>query len=390
MMNKRLSFIAPLVVLAALTSPTAQAEADASYQGRYKAAALGQVQIDLKRYNGELEVAEVLATHGRVSKGQPILRLAAPDLDEQLDKAKESLEKAERGLGWAKDELAMLKADQAVAAQRRGLAWEDAKADQKAWEAFGKIDMYRNAKLGMQQQEARVADEQEELNQLEKLYKDAKLASRTQDIVLGRAQRSLKISKERLEMARRSYEQSRDVLLPREERNVINRMKWMEQDHRHAVARAKVALQRQVDALKAAEQAVEDAQQAVADLQADRKSLVILAPDSGVLSPVTVKKGEKASDNQKIGSMQSGDAGELTLMIKASDLRVISEGDRVAVKWLVFSEIKSTGTVKQIAWQGEAAGEKETSYRVTIELNDVAAVIRPGMLAEVTFGDAAE
>lgn len=381
-------FVAPRGVCAEPQTATVKEGgfvAEAQAQGRYTAASNGSVTVELDGYAGTLEVAEVLVTHGRVSRGQAILRLDAPELDEQLTKAREALAKAELGLAWAKQEQAIGKQEQAIAAERRALAWKDAVSDNKAWEAFGKADQYLSAKLDIQQSEARVADEQEELNQLEKLYKDAKLASRTQDIVLERARRRLAVSKQRLEMARRNSKQMLEVLLPRQERDAANRLRWLEIEHKHAVVRAEIVREKQAQALDTAEQAVEEAREVVKNLESDAKALLVVAPAEGVLTPVGLKAGDVVKNGQTLAFVEDAAKGELVLTVEAQDLRVVGEGDRVEVRWQAFAEVESAGTIKQVAWQGEASGADDAKYRVTIGLDNVDQVIRPGMLADVRF-----
>ncbi len=353
--------------------------------GRYTATRLAQVTVELDAYTGKLEVAEVLAEQGRVSRGQPVLRLTAPDLDEQLDNARRALERAERGLAWAQQEQAISKAEAEQAAEQRRLAWADRQSDHKAWQAFQKADQYLDAKLDMQQYEARVADEQEELNQLEKLYKDAKLASRTQDIVLERARRQLAVSLQRLEMAERSNNRVVEVIIPRRDRDEQNALRYVETQHKHAELRAKITREKQDQSVESATRAVEDAREALADLQADQQSLTLEAPAGGVLVPIDLKPGDTVSNRQAIATLDDDTAGELKMTIQARDLRVLAEGAEVTVRWHAFGEVETAGTVERIDWQGQAAGERGAQYGVTITLDEVDTRIRPGMTADVRF-----
>lgn len=359
--------------------------AEATGQGRYAADPLAPVQLELERYAGPLEVAEVLVSHGQVSKGQPILKLKAQKLAEQTDDARQSLQRATQSLAWTQQEQAMGEKERVLAAERRTLEREDTEVDFKNWEKFGKADRYLSAELSLQRSEASFADEEQELQQLEELYEGAKLASRTQDIVLDRARRRLKMSQKYLEMTRRQSDVQINVLLPREERDWANRMRWLTINQDHAQQRDKIARQRQALALEQATQAVDDAQEALDELKADAEALQLVAPAGGVMTALGLKPGDKVTSKQVLAQVHSAGRGKLELTVSAADLRVIREGDRAEVNWRAFGEVQSQGTVTLIAWQGEAAGNTDTKYRVTLELDNVDSVIRPGMLAEVVF-----
>lgn len=367
-------------------------EAHASIQGRYVADTLGEIIFEAKRYTGDLEVAEVPVSHGKVAAGQAVIKLKAPDMDEQLEDAREALAKAKLRFEWAQKEAEIAYAERAVAAERRELSLADTLAAHKRWDKFGKADAYRQAKLGMQRQEDRYADEAQELKQLEELYDGAKLASRTQDVVLGRARRSLAVSKQYLEIARRSHKVQMEQTLPNQERDMDNALRWMQAEHANAAWRAEVAKIQQDWALDTSREAFEDAKEAVAELEADKAALTIKAEQAGVMTAIGLKAGDKLKAGQTLATLYDAKKGTIKAKLSAKDLRLVQEGDRAEVSWEWFDEVTTVGEVSLIAWQGQAGGETDTTYEVTIEVDEVAAIIRPGMTANIkvtkSLGDA--
>jgi len=358
-------------------------EAQVTVTGRFAADVLAELRYDAQRYAGELEVAEVMVTHGRVSSGQPVLRLEAPDLEDALADARDALDKADLKLAWARKQAQITDAEQQVAAKRRELEWADLESDYERWESFGKDDAYTQARLTMQRQEDRHADEAQELKQLEQLYKNAKLASRTQDVVLERARRDLEVSKTYLEIARRAHKVQMDVTLPRRERDWDNRVRWTEMQHAHAAWQAEVAQQQQVWAVQSAQDALELAQEAVAELERDAAALTIKAQAGGVLSALGLEVGDKVSAGQTFATLYDPAKGTIDAELSAEDLRVVQEGDAVQITWVPFGEIESAGTVQRIAWQGKAGGAGQTSYALAVDVDNVAPMIRPGMAADL-------
>lgn len=358
-------------------------QVQATTQGRYSADALGDVMYEAKRYNGELKVAEVLVTHGNVTAGQAIIKLEAPDMDEQLADATEALSKAKLKFDWAKQEHAIAKAERDIAAERRKLSLADTLSAHERWDAFGKKDAYKQAELQIQRSEDRFADEAQELKQLEELYDGAKLASRTQDVVLGRARRSLAASKQYIEISRRNHKVQMEVTLPNQERDMDNALSWMKAEHENAAWRAEVAKIQQDWALDAARESFENSKEALAELEADKAALTVKADQAGVMTAIGLKPGDKASANQALAKLLAADKGTLKASLSTKDLRIVQEGGTVDVTWDWFSEHATYGKIGQIAWQGAAGGANDAKYEATIDIESVNAVIRPGMTASI-------
>lgn len=358
--------------------------AEVTGSARYTADPLGDIRFEPDAYSGRLVVAEIFKDHGRVSPGEVILRLEAEDMGEQLEDAQRSAERAQQRLTWAEDELRMARIEHEINEEKRTLSMADALEDFERWNAFEKDDAYASAEMGMARFEARVADEQEELRQLEQLYEGARLASRTQDIVLERARRSLEQSLLQLEINRRAHRTTMETSLPRRERDIDNRMRWLETQNAHAVARAAVMMVRQEQEVDNARRAAEQAAEKLADLEADAASLEIKAEHAGVMTALNVREGDSVSARQVLAQLQSQDDGTLQMSINADDLRVVREGGAIAIRWRPFGEIETTGSVRTIAWQGQGSGDN-TTYSVLLDVDEVASVIRPGMLADITI-----
>ena len=358
-------------------------EAQATMQGRYTADKAGDIRFDAERYSGELKVAEVVVGHGKVDAGQVVLRLEAADLEEQLTDAREALTKAKLKYQWAQKEAQIADAERVVAAERWKLSLADTLAAHQRWDEFGKADAYKQAELQMQSRENRFADEAQELKQLEELYDGAKLASRTQDVVLGRARRSLAMSETMLEIARRSHKVTMRQTLPNQERDMDNQLRWMKAEHENAAWRAEIAAVQQAWSLDASREAFEDAEEAVAELEKDAASLAIKAGQAGVMTALGVEVGDKVQANQSLATLFAASRGTLQTNVSAKDLRLVQEGDAVEVSWDWYAEHATRGTIRHIAWQGQAGGATDATYAVTIEVNNVAAMIRPGMTAAI-------
>lgn len=353
-------------------------------EGRYTADTLGTVAYEPEAYSGDLVVAEVVTPQGRVTPGSVILRLKAPDMAERLEDAERSLAQAEARMRWSQQEREMSDIEQAASRALRRQSLADLEASVERWEAFGKDDAYTSARLQMESTEASLADAAEELRQLEQLYEGARLASRTQDIVLERARRRLAMQETMAEITRRRHDVTINVELPNRERDLMQRLERQRTEAAHAERRLAIAEERQAIERAAAERSLEATREVVENLQADAEALAITSDTGGVIATaITLKPGDSVSARQTLATLQAHDRGSITMSIDANDLRTLREGDTVDIRWRPFGEITSTGTVRTIAWQGQGAGSS-TTYAVTIDINDVSDVVRPGMLADIT------
>lgn len=358
-------------------------EAHATAQGRYTADVVGEVGFTAKRYTGALEVVEVLVGHGKVTAGQMVVKLKAPDMTEQLEAARKALAKAKLSYEWAKKEAQIAKAEQGIAAERRKLGLADTLSAHQRWDEFGKADAYRQAQMQIQSRENRFADASQELKQLEELYAGAKLASRTQDVVLGRARRDLAVSESSLEIARRNHKVMVKETLPNRERDMDNQLRWVKAEYANAAWREEVSQIRQTWAVDSARESFESARDAVAELEEDAEALQVKAERAGVMTAVGLKKGDKVQAGQMFAKLYDPAKGTIKADLSTKDLRVVKEGSEVQVSWDWFDELAMTGVVRHIAWQGQAGGASEAKYQVTVAVDGVAAMIRPGMTASL-------
>jgi multidrug efflux pump subunit AcrA (membrane-fusion protein) len=175
-----------------------------------------EIKPRMETYQGELMVVKLASAGQAVKKGEPVLVLdrtpierliAAAEID--LRVARASLEKAEAEmkLGEKSDALALLQAETAV---------RDAETTLRAYEEIEGKHYVLQAELQVKYGEDGIKDQQEELDQLLKMYKTESLTNATAEIVVRRTQRALERSKVALEMSRAEYKLAKDVKYPQQ------------------------------------------------------------------------------------------------------------------------------------------------------------------------------
>ncbi|MBT8047516.1 MAG: efflux RND transporter periplasmic adaptor subunit [Xanthomonadales bacterium] len=124
---------------------------------------------------------------------------------------------------------------------------------------------------------------------------------------------------------------------------------------------------------------------AEADLAGTRQRLedaTLLAPFDGVISLVQVEPGEFVSAGQAVMAIGGLDKVEVRVLLPASLVSELDNGDLLSVKVPQLDENEAKGVVTEVS----SIGEKETGlFPVTVELSvdPATTMIRPGMQAEV-------
>lgn len=184
------------------------------------ASRVSHVSIDTKGFWGALAVSSIVAPGTLVKEGDVVAVVSAADYAEELQSAQAAAQAVrsraahlEFALKWevkfrdVREQRAKLNMDTAVSALEHFLA--TGKTDRLAW-----------AELNVQYNVDSIEDQEDELRQLEALYKGNDLAKESQDIVLKRAKRRLEQSRTRLKLAQNEYERIVKKDIPQDERNL--------------------------------------------------------------------------------------------------------------------------------------------------------------------------
>jgi multidrug resistance efflux pump len=306
------------LVLAALAATAAADDAPATVtakkddvafhldlSGAFDAKDAAEVAYKPKVWGDEVEVEEFRAP-GPVEAGVVLVRFKSEKYDE-------AMRAAERDLGVAKAQLAAQTEDQArqLVATAAALAKMefDAKNAQQSLDQFTTIDRplrLEEADHNLLGTKSWIADQTEELKQLEKMYKSDDLTEETEEIVLMRARRDLDRAKRILDFQTRRDKLMRDVDLPRELEalQLEARRTAAERDKAVAVtALQQAAAKLDLDRARAN---FEKQERDVAKLAADRAMFELKAPVAGVAVPGSMLRGrwQNADDVRK--SLKTG------------------------------------------------------------------------------------
>lgn len=352
--------------------------------GRLEAAEVRRLRLDLEAFSGALTVLEVhpaLRTGGKVEAGAALVRLDPAPLERELRGAREALDDAKRSL-----ELERAEHQVALAAARDALEQAQASARDaaRALERFQALDgalMIDRARHAVAGSEHHVADQREELAQLEAMYSGSSLAPETQEIVLERARRNLRHAERALDQARRAAEVTIAWEHPERLRALEERVGWTADALEQLQERQRLEAERRELRLAAATRMVRDLTERVSRLEADLARLVVTAPFGGVVEASSLVPGDRVTPGQQLATVH--DTSRLVVRFDAAedDLRLLARGVKVELRLLAFGEVTLSGSVVSVA---EVPGGGATpTYPVVAQVDDVHPRARVGLRVRV-------
>lgn len=222
--------------------------------------------------------------HGaRVKKGDVLVEFESDRLLDAIADQRRRIELAATNLKRAEEELRLLEAtvplDLALAQRAKRMADED-------WEYFVHVDkpfMEKSARFSAEVARWFLEYEQEELRQLEKMYKADELTDETEEIILRRQQNRVRMAQMDLEEADKRLNETLKFSLPRmtESRELSHQR--AEYTFRYNEATIPLSLVTAKLNVEEARSTLEREQRRLAELEADKELLVIRSPIDGIV-----------------------------------------------------------------------------------------------------------
>lgn len=166
------------------------------------------LRVRPRAYTGKLRVLEVVAHGATVSQGDVVLRLDPEGLETALHKRELALRTKEIGLHRARVALEELERD---SDRDREEAEQDVELARHSLDGYREIQRPLDARSYQRGEKTyldSIADQEDEIDQLGKMYKEDELTEATEELVLKRARRKLASTQERLEIYRARFRYS--------------------------------------------------------------------------------------------------------------------------------------------------------------------------------------
>jgi multidrug resistance efflux pump len=352
-----------------------------------------ELRLKLNRHQGELKIASIAANRAAVKKGETLLELDPFSINNDVTSAENELAAARAGLTKAEADADLGEKGDALAMRIQEQETKNAEAALRWWEKVDGPHMLEQTELQVKLAKANAEDQNDELDQLRKMYKSEDLTSATADIVVKRAVRQLEVAKLSSKMSEERAEKTENHSYPIARQAVLDSLEQSRQKLAMLkVTQAQAAVLRKTG-LSAAKLALAQAEKKLADLKKDQEMFSVKAPADGVVmygyassgswvgaDPKTLKVGEKLTPGQTVLTrFKPGDL-KVELTLPESQSAWVKDGAKADVKPLAYPELNYEGKAAEPAVKPGSTG---IAFYTTVALADVDPRVVPGMKASV-------
>ena len=352
------------------------------------------VQIKTQAWMGEMPVAKIAAHGAKVKKGDVLLQIDSAKLHEAIAQAGIELASAKVQLDRVTEDIRLAAAGDALQKER---------VERGARESAERLKYYSDVEMAMELQELElnrlwtddsIADQQEELDQIEKMYKSEELTNATRDIVLKRAQRNLERSKIRRDMFMTRYKRMKSHDIPRQ----LEEWTLAAREAAHGLESwTKTSPIQKADRetnLARSTTAVRQQEENLAKLKKDEAALTITAPADGVVWYGQFEGGgwqgvEEGLKNFKVGEKVQANQPLLTLVptqlcVKTSvaedRLTDLPPGTEARITPVAFPDLVMMGKSASPTLVGMRKGE---AFDTRFDLTEGDARLVPGLKVKI-------
>jgi hypothetical protein len=343
-----------------------------------------------EEWKGSLVVVEVLPHGASVKQGDTLMRFDLRPLEEQIHAAELDSKSAQvRHAGLVERQRIEEEAAQsALAVARASLA--RTQRSLAAWKENDLAFLRREDELAQRRERSYIEDQQDELGQLEEMYKRDELVDGTEDIVLKRQKRGLAITEDSTALARDRARKrfDLDVALDVEQREESARTQ-AEAVERQAQTQS-VDRRARADALFRSAEELADKEARLARLKRDRAALEAKAPRDGVFlhgaardwrpgrTPTRIERGSSVASFAEVAVVADAGVRELRLDVAGADLASWEDGARVRVT-------PAGGTALAGRLHVDPWPRGDGTFDATVELDASADALHAGTRADVAI-----
>ena len=275
------------------------------------------IDFDPQAWQQPLRIVSVVPHGSKVNAGDVIIQYDTKKLDQAIADAESAAAVAEKALEIARRELPVSEALhplELAAAERAGRI---AAEDLKRWQTVERKQTEEQARFGLKAAEEFLKYANEELRQLQQMYKDKDLTEETEEMILQRTRFEVEQAEFRLKNSRLNAEEQLSVEVPRRDEAVAAAAARAALDLEKA--RATLPLRLDQQRLTVAKEELERAQAArkLAELKEDRLKTTLRAPRSGIVYHGRFHDGawSTAAVSSKAAAGQDAPPGEMMFTV---------------------------------------------------------------------------
>ncbi len=342
-------------------------------------------------------VLESAAPHGAVvRKGDVLLKLETDKLDRTIADLRADLKVSELAMHQAKDQLQSMEKALPVELEQGRRSARVAEEDRQFFFEVAKPFDLKAVEFELKMAKVVLEYQQEELRQLEKMYKADDITEETEEIVLRRARDNVEQAKFMLEFAQLNHDHALKFDLPRKEEQVNEAAKRTALDWEKNKAALPLAPQRLRLEMEKLRLAREQSQEKLQRLLADRKLMTVVAPTDGIVYYGKLVRG-KASDatalgealrphgpvppNQVLMTVVEPRPMNIRATVPEGDLHDVRPGLTGTAVPTGYPDLELSSTIDTVSDIPISPGNFDG--RLTVDLEGKTKLLRPGMTCKV-------
>jgi len=337
------------------------------------------------------------AEHGAVvRRGDLLLALDLEKIDRAIADLRSEVEVTDLTMHQAEQSLRTLEASTPLDLAAGQRAERIAREDLKQFFDINRPGLLKTIEFSLRSAKEMLEYQQEELRQLEKMYKADDLTEETEEIVLRRARNAVERAKFLYERAQVEHDQALKFDFPRMEEKIKDSAERAALQWEKDKIAIPVALKKQrLDLEKLKLQRARSAER-LKELQADREMMTVKAPVDGVVYYGKCVRGRfgggaAATEDFRRGGTISPNAVFMTivqprpLFIRSSvpekELHLVQTGVKGTAKPTGYPDLKLTAIVERVAAVPSGSGGFDA--RITVALDQHSQALMPGMSCDV-------
>lgn len=348
-----------------------------------------------KVYQGPLVITSVPAPGAMVRKGETLIAFDRTWIDWNLQGAESEVTVAKAGLAKTEADAKLASAQEALVLRQAEDGVKNAESQKKWFEEVDGPQMLLMADLQVKQAQNSVDDQNDELDQLRKMYQGEELTAATADIVVRRAVRSLEQSKIGLKMQQERREKIKGFDYPITRQRVLDGVETTKQGLTATKSAQEQAGVQRSAGLLAAKVVLEQATKKLADLKEDSAQFQIRAAADGVVAygnqvdgqwtggdPKAFKIGEKLPAGQVLLRVYQPRKLRLALNLPESQAFWVEQGQKVRVTPAATPQKSYEARTSAVEVQNKS---QAAAFVVNVDLANADERLAPEMKASVVI-----
>lgn len=366
-------------------------------KGTFEAPAGATLSVPAKQWS-MWQVEKAVEPGTKVKKGDELVAFDARKLDEAIADAEKGAKLAELAIQRLEEEIKLAEAGDPVELAAAERAKKVAEEERTAWKDTERGWRVKRANMSLESSQFWCESEEEELRQLEKMYKADDLTEETEEFILKRQRYYVKMSKAYFEREKEEHQLEMKVLIPRQDEKVEEDLR------RTTLAFDKARTTQPLDRAKRAEDLAKmkydraKAATNLADLKHDRALMKLAAPADGIAFYGEATRGVFSESQMLEKMMRPGGMIKpfdvlvtvvpprplkIRAVVQEADLQYVREGATGRAVPAGFGDLKLDAKVARVNPIAVSPGTFDATFDVL--LKDGADVLMPGMACETRF-----